>query len=901
MAGASGPHCVWLPFGVIAQMTDLDRRLVAALAARYTVTQELGRGGMATVYLATDVKHHRSVAIKVLLPELAHAVGADRFLREIELTARLDHPHILSLLDSGATDDYLYYAMPYVEGETLRDRLTREKQLSIDDAVQIAREVADALSYAHSRGVMHRDIKPENILLASGHARVADFGIARAITVAGAGKLTETGLAVGTPAYMSPEQAAGSTDVDSRTDIYSLACVTYEMLGGQPPFTGPTPDSVIRQHLAVLAHAVTELRPSVSPHIADAVARGLAKMPADRFATPIQFASALGTTSQPTAPAPVLAHSSPLRRLRAAAPWSLAVAALAIAVFMPRPSAAPSDPPLRSYTIVLPDTAPLAFVGSSVLGIGRHALAIARDGSTIAYVAAVGSTTMLYTRRSDVGDVKPVAESEGAYAPFFSPDGKWIGFLTGTELKKVSTAGGSALTVTTLSEPYSAAWLPDDRIVVCETSGLAVVSASTGTVRTLTGPGCGSPSPVSVGNRWLLDNSNRVISFVPPEDSAQRLMLGSDGKLGTTLPYPERVFGSSPQFVGRTHLVFAQSGGDGTLVALPFDTSVMRARGNAVPVVRGVRIEAGADGVAQYAVSDEGTLVFAAGTNEMLSRLVFRDRDGRHDTLPFPRLDLDRHQLSPDGYELAAQLWRPGVPPRFAVFDIRRGTFTLLPDSLDNCTWTSDRTSVLCGKHISAGKSVTLRISVLTSAIEDTVIHSGGSRSVSIDGQVHVVERIRAGVWLTRRTASGEASVPVRGANVLTAVSPSGKWIAMTVYVAGVSQVFVAPTDNVDQRVQVSTNGGEEPLWSADENEIVYRFRSTWYSVDASARSAMTFKPPRKLFDGPYYNARGYSHALAPDGRLLLILGSQARTTKRIEVVTGWFAELRRLAPGTSR
>ncbi len=295
-------------------MANELERLTAALADRYQLQRELGRGGMATVYLAQDLKHDRPVALKVLRPELGAALGTERFLREIKLTARLNHPHILPLLDSGEAEGLLYYVMPYVEGETLRERLHREKQLPMDDAVRVAREVGDALSYAHSHDVIHRDIKPENILLEAGHAVVADFGIARAITAAGGEKLTETGVAIGTPAYMSPEQAAGSKDLDGRSDLYSLGCVLYEMLAGQPPFTGPTAESIVRQHLTVKPQAITSLRPAVPAPVAAALSRALAKTPADRFSPVSLFAQTLGQPASPPMPAaPPVSLTAPSR------------------------------------------------------------------------------------------------------------------------------------------------------------------------------------------------------------------------------------------------------------------------------------------------------------------------------------------------------------------------------------------------------------------------------------------------------------------------------------------------------------------------------------------------------------------------------------------------------------
>jgi serine/threonine-protein kinase len=272
-------------------VTDPADLLRAALAGRYALERELGRGGMATVWLARDLRHDRPVALKVLHPELSASLGPERFLREIRTTARLDHPHILPLLDSGEAG-LLWYTMPYVEGESLRDRLRREGQLPVDQALRIAAETSDALDCAHEHGIVHRDIKPENILLSRGHARVADFGVARALEAAGGGELTATGLAVGTPAYMSPEQASGGA-LDARSDVYALGCVLYEMLAGEPPFTGPTAQAVIAKRFAGEPTPLRLVRPTVPEPVEQAVRTALAPVPADRFASAAEFARAL--------------------------------------------------------------------------------------------------------------------------------------------------------------------------------------------------------------------------------------------------------------------------------------------------------------------------------------------------------------------------------------------------------------------------------------------------------------------------------------------------------------------------------------------------------------------------------------------------------------------------------
>ena len=312
-------------------MRELLDRIKTALADRYAIEHELGAGGMATVYLAEDLKHHRKVAVKVMRPELAAAIGVERFVREIEIAANLTHPHILMLIDSGEADGFLYYVLPYIDGESLRDKLVREGELPIDDAVRVLRDIVDALAKAHSSGVIHRDIKPENVMLSGRHALVTDFGVAKAVTEAtGSQQLTTAGVALGTPAYMSPDQAAADPHVDHRADIYAVGALAYELLAGRPPFTGTSPQMILAAHTTQAPEPVTRYRDTIPPALARLVMRCLEKKPADRWQTAEELLQQLEALATPSGGITPTRGVAPIERRRVWGKYAAGAALLVV-------------------------------------------------------------------------------------------------------------------------------------------------------------------------------------------------------------------------------------------------------------------------------------------------------------------------------------------------------------------------------------------------------------------------------------------------------------------------------------------------------------------------------------------------------------------------------------------
>ena len=487
-------------------MPELLSRLQSALSDRYRLDREIGAGGMATVYLAADVRHDRRVALKVLRPELAAVIGAERFLAEIKLTANLQHPHILPLFDSGEADGFLFYVMPFVEGETLRDRLNREKQLPVADAVRIATEVARALDYAHRHGVVHRDIKPENILLHDGQALVADFGIALAVSKAGGARMTETGMRLGTPHYMSPEQAMGEREIDARADVYALGAVMYEMLTGDPPFTGSTAQ-------AVVARVVTESpRPLVSaaPHRPAAGRGGGADRAGEAPGRPVRQRGGVrrgvegqelpvdggdGAGGGGDGRADAGAHGRVVYALGGALFAGDRDGALGLAPARTAPVVNRCSLFLRSSEALQPSVNGSINVAHHR---GREARGVRRTGRGWRADLAAAITTAA---------ARPIGGTEGGTSPFFSPDGRSIGFLVGGRtVKVVSLGGGPAITLSDSINSSGGDWGSDGYVYIEVDSGLARIRATGGPQepvyrigqgRRRSGPSCRMCSPAA--------------------------------------------------------------------------------------------------------------------------------------------------------------------------------------------------------------------------------------------------------------------------------------------------------------------------------------------------------------------------------------------------------------------
>jgi len=885
-------------------MTSPLARLTAALSRSYRLERELGAGGMATVYLAHDLKHDRKVAIKVLRPELAAVIGAERFLSEIKTTANLQHPHILPLFDSGAADSFLFYVMPFIDGESLRDRLTREKQLPITDAVRIATEVAGALDYAHRHNVIHRDIKPENILLHDGRALVADFGIALAASKAGGSRMTETGMSLGTPTYMSPEQAMGEREITARSDVYALGCVTYEMLLGEPPFTGPTAQAIVAKVMTAEPAAITGQRKTVPPHVEAAVLTALQKTPADRFTSAAQFAEALANPGYATL-ARLAEHGRPetlaasrRNRLNRWLPWALAASLALTSFWLARRGGAGGDATGTIRFAADLDTAQGFASTSPVM--------VAPDGRAIIISAQIGQQGVLLMRRLDRLESRVIPGSEGAARAFLSTDGRWLGFVAGNKLMKLPIEGGTPVALADSVGWGGGTWARDGTIIYSKSyqTGLWRVSSAGGDARLVTTP---DSATGELAHWWpqLLPDGRHVLftAYRTPIDRATVELL--DLTTGSRRAVMQN--GVMGRYAASGHLLFAR---EGSILAVPFDLGKLTVTGAAVVVVDDVAMTY-SDGFAAYDVSPSGTLVvMPASVAGSRFQVVEADRRGTErlllaspDRYRNPRFapDLRRISLDISPARGATDVWvvDPARDSRTRVTTEAASDFAAVwtPDGRE-LVYMSERPLFELYRRAADGSRPP---ELLLGGEHDRVLGS-----ISTDGRlaVFVLSKLTGSdIWtVTLQGTPSPREYLINGFLLGHPVlSPDGHWMGYDSDETGRVEVYLQSfPDPTTAKRQVSTGGGSEPMWTRGGRELVFRRGDSVMAVAVEPANGST-GTPALLFSGPYFSdpswANSRSYDVSPDGqRFLLLKWPAGDVRRRVLVTTGWWPELKSLA-----
>jgi len=882
-------------------MPELLARLQSALADRYRLDREVGAGGMATVYLAQDIRHARRVALKVLRPELAAVIGAERFLAEIQLTANLQHPHILPLFDSGEADGYLFYVMPFVEGETLRDRLTREKQLAVPDAIRIAEEVAGALDYAHRHGVVHRDIKPENILLHDGSALVADFGIALAASKASGARMTETGMSLGTPHYMSPEQAMGEREITPRSDVYALGCVLYEMLTGEPPFTGATAQAVVARVVTEAPRPLQAQRHTVPPHVEAAVLTALEKLPADRFPSAADFAAALRNKSYATTavvPAASAGAKGPAARRDRRLVTALAVAGIATAAALwgwLRP--APREP-VTQFSVAFRKNEEVQPAPPE--GGGR--VAISPDGRELVFTGPGQGTSQLWLRRLDQLSSTPITGTEGGYAPFFSPDGKKVGFLTkGSTLKIASLDGTPTVMLTDTANTVSADWSSDGWIYVEGGAGVLRVRATGGPLE-----------PVYAVSKERHEIGAEFLNALPDHGLLYRLRYAGKGQEDFQIG-AMKVPGDTPKLLTRGVFArYAPSGhllvvtADGKLIAIPFNAAKLELTGPPIALLDGVGVRAGAFNI-DLALSNTGTLVYTTGGGIGTRRAVWVTPEGAAtpvDPSWDPQGTIDALALSPDEKTLAVSLSRNGRRDVW-VKALPSGPFSRITFGDTGSTrpvWAPDGRSLLYTLDRSGGGVGPIYEHRADGTGDATLVFHG-----AMDWGQIIPTRDRR--WLILRSAAPTGSPGIYGvhpgdtaalplvssgaSNMYPALSPDERWLAYASDESGAMEIYVRPFPATSSaKWQVSTAGGIMPLWSRSGRRLYYlNGRNELVAADIRTGTTFAVGEQRALFPfTPYVRLGPFpSYAVtADDKRFLMLREGESAQDNELIVALHW-------------
>jgi Tol biopolymer transport system component len=770
----------------------------------------------------------------------------------------------------------------------LRGRLDREKQLPVSEAIRITIAVAGALDYAHRHNVVHRDLKPENILLQDGQPVVSDFGIALAVTNAGGTRVTQTGLSLGTPAYMSPEQATGDRVIDARSDIYSLAAVLYEMLTGEPPHTGSTVQAVIARVLTDKARSVRATRDMVPENVDAAIQRALAKLPADRFATAKEFAEALQDSrySLPissTSYSGIARESGAAARIRTYAPWAVAAAAsvVALASLMWR-----SQPPMYAPT---PARFEIALPDNVVYTANAAGVAVSRDGTQIAFIVRRSGTQMIAVRSIRETEIRVLAGTEGGTRPFFSPDGTMLGFMLADRLKTVPISGGAAATLVNSGVVGNAAWT--EAGIVYTASGSSFKVASTG----------GTPVP------FTADTAYRYLT--PSNAPGARVLMarhrGADpSEIGVAEPDGRfrslDQVGNKPQWLAAGFVLFNTA--EGALMALPVDPKTLTKVGPPFLVQDGVRI--GTNGVGFWSASFNGTIVVELG-RDVGSTIGIVDRSGRFTEISSEQRGFRLPRVSPDARRIAIQVGLPGTNIDSDIWIFDRGTQTLSRFTLgggnSDPVWSADgRYIIYAGREksdsgvVARDASDIYRQDVDQTTPPEVLLSEPGNQypwGVTPDDKTIVFDagpgnmRIRA--MTVGEPNSARDIVANTFTNRLTELSHDGKWLAYVSNQTGRAEVYVRPFPGPGGTKQVSVDGGDQPLWSRDGRELYFRNGT---SLIAARMLNGTVQSRTELFADVYQTSNATNYDVLPDGRFIMLKGTG--DLRILTVMMNWATEL---------